>query len=557
MDHAFHHAMEASREYDLDLTVTTGRWPEDLHGHAFIIGPAQPALAGWVFTGTGIITRVDLAPDADGRPHWRSKFVSTPDTELIHRLARSLDPATFGAILAGGGFAMTNTSPHFFRDRLLLTFDEQRPAEFDPVTLDFKSYCGGVGEYPATRPHPLFPEVCTTGHPVEDLDDDCMWWCNVAMRPIGKSRTDAESILHVVRWDGAGDVETWAVPGARVATGVHEVTVTRDYVIYCEVGFQKEPGAMGGRGRTKPHPPYTDIHIIAKRDLTAENRGRAVPCTHARVPCESFHQFADYAQDGDDITLYIAHSNSWDINWAINETDTVWGTDRAPVAGLHGMTPTATDAAPVGRYVIDGRTGELKDSKLFLDPARHWATILYSRDMRRPALERGKYLWQAYFGCDPEMLITGVVEMYRDHPYRVVPVDELPREDIPSTLVCIDLESMSEQSSWTFPAGSYGQSPVFVPDPKGGDGWVVMFVQFPDRTEVQVFDALALGRGPVAVASAPDLKQSFQVHSGFMPSIRSQDTGYRRPLAADIGDGWRSLPEAAHGVIESVLAEFA
>jgi len=61
----------------------------------------------------------------------------------------------------------------------------------------------------------------------------------------------------------------------------------------------------------------------------------------------------------------------------------------------------------------------------------------------------------------------------------------------------------------------------------------------------------------VAVASAPNLKQSFQVHSGFMPAIRSQDTGYRRPLAADIGDGWRSLPEAAHGVIESVLAEFA
>ena len=98
MDHAIHHATEPSQEYDLDLNITAGTWPDGLHGHAFIIGPSQPALAGWVFTGTGIVTRVDLAPNAEGHPHWRSKFVVTPDIQIIKGLASNLDPETFGAV---------------------------------------------------------------------------------------------------------------------------------------------------------------------------------------------------------------------------------------------------------------------------------------------------------------------------------------------------------------------------------------------------------------------------------------------------------------------------
>jgi carotenoid cleavage dioxygenase-like enzyme len=558
LDHALHHVLEPSQEYDLALTVTSGRWPAGIAGHAFIIGPSQPALVNFVWAGTGIVTRVDLAPDAEGRPHWRSKRLVTPDTTLLYSLAQGVEPAAFGSILTGAGIALTNTSPHFFGDRLLLTFDQQRPAEFDPVTLEFKTYVGARSEYPAIKPHPVFPEIATTAHPVEDLDEGCMWWCNILMAPLGTSKSSFEAPLHVVRWDGHGALDTWSVPGARITQGIHEVTVTQDYVIFTEVGFQHETGAIAGRGRTKTHPPYTDIYLVAKRDLTAANRGKAVPHTHARVPFESFHEFADYRQDGDDVTMYIAHSNGWEINYAITGQDTVWGTDRAPTTGLYGFLSAPVDASPVGRYVIDGRTGEVKDSKLFVDPARHWATLLYARDMRRPAIERGRYLWQAYNGCDPEMLITRVVEMYRDHPYRIVPVDALPATEIPSTLVCIALDTMTEQSSWTFPEGTFGQSPVYVPDEqRGGEGWVVVFLQHRDRTELLVFDALSLGKGPIAVASAPGLKQSFQVHSGYMPAIRSRDSGYRRSFAADFGDDWRRLPADAQRVIAPLLGAFA
>jgi carotenoid cleavage dioxygenase-like enzyme len=558
MDHAYHHVSEPSHEYDLDLDITAGTWPAALYGYVFIVGPWQPTLASYIYFGTGVLTRVDLAPNAQGRPHWRSKLLSSPDTDIINGLAETVDRETLFATMGSGGWGLANTAPHSFRDRLLMTFDEMRPAEFDPVTLAFKSYCGAASEYPLVKPHPLFPQVCTTGHPVEDIDEDCLWLCNLSMKPWGNSTTQAEGDLHVVRWDGSGDVQSWSVPGARVMHGIHEVTVTKDYVVFTEVGFQKEPGAIAGRGRTKPHLPYSEIYIVAKRDLTKENLGQAVPHARARVPYESFHDFADYAQDGDDITLYIAHSNGFDINYAIDETDTVWRTGETPASGLYGFRSAPVDASPVGRYVINGRTGEIKDSKLFLHPAKHWGAHLFARDMRRPAAERARYLWIAYWGCDPDMLITKTVEMYRDHPWRIVPVEDLPQKEVASTLVCIDLQTMTEHSSWSFPEGTFGQSPVFVPDETGkSDGWIIAFHQHRDHTELQVFDALKLDRGPIATATAPGLKQSYQIHSSFMPTIRSQDTGYRRTLHDDISDDWRSLPEAAHTVIEQVLARFA
>jgi carotenoid cleavage dioxygenase-like enzyme len=558
MDHALHHVREPSREYDLALTVTEGAWPAGIAGHAFIIGPSQPGIMDFVWAGTGILTRVDLAPDDSGAPHWISKNLVTPEAMLLGGLFTGVEPADLGGLLAGAGIPLTNTSPHTFGDRLILTFDQQRPVEFDPVTLEFKAYLGARDEYPEVKPHALFPEITTTGHPVEDVADACLWWCNLLMSPLGKSTTTMDAPLHVVRWDGKGGIQTWSVPGARITQGIHEVTVSRDYVIFTEVGFQHEPGAIGGRGRTKVHPPYTDIYLVAKRDLTADRVGQAVPVVHARVPYESFHEFADYDQDGDDVTLYIAHSTGWDINYAITPEDRVWGTGAKPAPGLTGFFGAPVDAAPIGRYVINGRTGEVKDTKLFLDPYRHWGASLYSRDMRPPALGRAKYLWQSYMGCDPEMLIEKVVEMYADHPFKNVPVAELPTKEVRSSLACLDLATMTEVSAWSAPEGTFCQSPVYVPDEAGGgDGWVLLFIQHRDKTELALFDALDLTKGPICVATSPGLKQSYQVHSGYMPRIRSEDQPYPSSFAADLGDAWRQLPAAARRAVEPVLEAFA
>ncbi|TFE31959.1 lignostilbene alpha-beta-dioxygenase [Frankia sp. B2] len=561
MDHALYHVLEPSREYDVELTTTAGQWPAGLRGHAFVVGPSQPTALDFFLTGPGMLTRVDLATQ-----RWQTRRVVTPDLAILGALRSVLPPAELAGLLVGARPAVSHTAPHFFGDRLLLTSDRQRPVEFDPVTFDFKSFLGGVDEYPQVGAHPLFPGVQTTSHPVVDLDDGCLWWCNIHLRPRGNSTADVEGPLWVVRWDGSGALESWHVPGARIVQGTHEVTVTRDYVIFTEIGFRPEPGSVAGRNRTRPHQPFTDIYLVAKRDLTTRRVGGAVPVAHARVPYESFHEFADYAQDGDDITLYVAHSNGWDINYAITNTDTVWGSGKHFPASLRGFLPTPVDASPVGRYVIAGRTGEVRATRYFLEPRRHWGTLLYARDLRRPALERGRYLWQAYWGAPPDSLVSRVVEMYRDHPHRVVPVDQLPAGGTASSVVCIDLETMTEKCSWSFPTGTIGESPVYVPvtgdgdvAPGGengdgsGDGWLLVFLKHADRTEIQVFDALALDAGPVAVATAPGLKIPVLFHSGYAASIRSVDTGYRRFFADDLGTAWRSLGPTVRRVVADVL----
>ncbi|SNQ47812.1 conserved hypothetical protein [Frankia canadensis] len=555
MDHALRHLLEPSVEYDVDLTVTSGEWPAGMSGHALLIGPAQPTAVDFMFAGPGLLTHVDLA-----RRHWRTARVVTPDLAMLAGLSAALPPQELAALLATSRPAMTNVAPHTFGDRLLLTGLAQRPVEIDPVSWEFTSYLGGVGEYPEVVEHPLWPGVRTAAHPVEDLDEGCMWWCNTNLRPRGSSRTEVEGPLWVVRWDGQGDIDTWYVPGAHLVQGVHEVTVTQDYVILTEIGFQPEPGSVAGRDRTRPHLPFTDVYLVAKRDLTRERRGRAVPVVHARVPRESFHHFADYRQDGDDVTLYLAHSNGWDLNYSLRDSDRVWGSGEPVAKGLRGFVSAPVDASPVGRYVIDGRTGEVRDSRTFLDVDRHWATLLYSRDMRAPALEKGRHLWQAYWGCDPGMLVTRVVDLYRDHPYRAVPIDALPTMEIPSSLVCLDLDTMTEQSAWSFPSGTAGESPVFVPDPDGGTGWVAIVVHHTDRTELQIFDALSLGKGPVAVATVPGLKLSIQFHSLYMPRLLgagAQHTDYRRPYADDIGSGWRGLSSDVRGVVGAVLERYS
>jgi hypothetical protein len=268
-----------------------------------------------------------------------------------------------------------------------------------------------------------------------------------------------------------------------------------------------------------------------------------------------FHEFADYRQEGDDLVLYIAHSNGWDLGYNLTASDTMWTTGGPIPAGAHGMHAMPMDISPIGRYVINGYSGEIKDQKMFLDH-RHWGPGIYGRDMRRSAVERNRYSWQSYWGYEPTMVPTRLVELYRNHPYRVVPVEDLPKEAVPSSLVCIDLETMREQSSWVFSEGTFGQAACHVPDPSGGPGWTLCFVQHTERTELQVFDALDLGKGPVAKARAPGFKQSYQVHSGWMPAIRSQQTGYQRPYSADIGTGWRSLGEGVRQVVEPVLSRY-
>jgi len=84
-----------------------------------------------------------------------------------------------------------------------------------------------------------------------------------------------------------------------------------------------------------------------------------------------------------------------------------------------------------------------------------------------------------------------------------------------------DLESGAEQHWWCGPVSSL-QEPCFIPRSKNapeGDGWIVMVCNRLDehRSDLLLFDALDIGKGPVATIHVP-IRLRFGLHGNFAAS---------------------------------------
>lgn len=90
-----------------------------------------------------------------------------------------------------------------------------------------------------------------------------------------------------------------------------------------------------------------------------------------------------------------------------------------------------------------------------------------------------------------------------------------------------DLETGAEQHWWNGPVSSL-QEPCFVPrtkDAPEGDGWIVLLCNRLElkRTDLLVFDALDIEKGPVATINVP-IRLRFGLHGNF---ARSEDIGLK------------------------------
>ena len=88
-----------------------------------------------------------------------------------------------------------------------------------------------------------------------------------------------------------------------------------------------------------------------------------------------------------------------------------------------------------------------------------------------------------------------------------------------------DLESGAEQHWWCGPVSSL-QEPCFVPrskDAPEGDGWIVMVCNRLEdhRSDLLIFDALDIEKGPVATVQVP-IRLRFGLHGNF---VRAEDIG--------------------------------
>ena len=532
-------------ELDVSLNLLAGELPDDWHGHAHIVHAVPYTDGTSVFVGDGKLVRLSFEGD---EVTLRSRIARTP--------CHVYDEATLGLPhgFVNDGFArmslkvgfrnFANTAVVALDDRLLLTSDAGRPYELDPDSLEVATAVGRNDEWSGILPDFLgnfvnwvFPLHMTTAHPAVDPHTRELYTVNYGLALLGSSQPDT----HVMRWDGAGDLEGWKVLTAdgktlSITQSVHQMVVTRRYVVLMDTAFVVEVAFGGRTPDTVPQSPDTALHVIARADLVA---GAATVTAHTVVlPRESVHFAADY-DDDDGIALLVAHSVGADPSEMARAGDVDPAGDPIDPA-LHGLPASATDIGTVGRYVIDPATGRIDHSEVHAHAALWGGPALVAQADPVPD-KLGAMFWSSA-GVDRELQLRRIIDLYADHPHREVALDEVP-DRVPAAITHIDGQTGRVVDHWSFPDGRWGVSPCFVPrrNPVNDvDGYIVVTViSDADATaessgdELWVFDAADLAAGPVARMGHEDLSMPFTLHTLWTPRAEPRTDAYRVDVEAD------------------------
>ncbi|MGP1387252.1 MAG: carotenoid oxygenase family protein [Thainema sp.] len=391
--------------------------------------------------------------------------------------------------------------------------------------------------------------------------------------PILKKLVDAAEemtdFVDLIQWDGQGDLQKWRVlvetakgpQPISIRQSMHQIAVTQDYVVLMDTVFKLGAEQL----LTSPLPQHpkieqllrdvldfrestdTIIYIVRRADLTAANS--QVTAKQATIPRGAAHFLADYDNPNHKITLHLAHNTAWDPSEWTRPYDDFLGQDPP----LYGMSVAGMDVNHIGRYVVDGETGELCESVLLTDFEHTWMTAIYAFDGLQPPRQFKNIYWNSW-GCWQDLLTKYIQESYTDYRYREVPVEQvqdITKRGIPVNLCRVDTEKMQVADSYQFPPGCFGYSAQFMPRKRSGseaegsvnnaidpsmDGYIVCVVNTSDRptqTDFWIFDAANLQQGPVCKLVHPEVKLGLTIHSTWLPEIKPRSATYNVPVRAD------------------------
>ena len=535
---------------ELDLTID-GTWPEDLRGTAYWIMPDTRGPGAGVFFAPGMLARVSLATRSN-RVRWSCSTVRTPDARL-HERTPELFRRLWIAEMSPYGFTnAVNTNPLPFKGRLLLAWDGGRPVEVDAKTGDYITQIGERARWQEGAQYPLLPAIASTAHPVYDHERDVVYGLDYSAAP----GANEPARLRIMTWDTQGAPIFHHVENSHLRQYVHEIGQTRDYLVLGQGAFRLELlQAMNGK-RSLPQSPDTPFWIVKKNDLRPGVT--SVRAIEVIVKRELNHLFCDW-EDGDGIlTLFAQHTPAFDINCWLKPGDYSELTGEPVPESLIGMYTSATDMCPLGRYRIDVKRGTICDAVLQGDPARHWTNNLYAKSYAPEDLRKHTHLFHLYAGHHPELVTEEVYNIYKHHPYRTVPAEDIPLLTIPGCLDLIDLTTMKQVGGYQFRGDETFASPLAIPkrDMQRQDQmWILALRLDGGQTRLCVFDGEQLERGPIATASHPDFKIGLPLHTAWIEHDRERDSEYRVPFSADVGPGYARLPTEAKRAAEAVMRE--
>lgn len=541
---------------DASLEVIAGQVPRDMLGFVFVVGGVPYGDGTPLFTGDAMVLRLRFE---DGDARVKTRLIRTDDYLLDQAATGELAYRNNGMVrmsaqLGARDFVNTALVPSP-SGRLLATYDAGRPWEIDPETLEAVTPVGLVDTW---RPmfsglgpgFDLLPIHMSSAHPVWDQVEDRAYLVNWAPPIEGLS---SEPFLRVLTWSGDDEpVATEIVDGegnlALIEQSLHQIQVTDRYVLLNDGAFAIEPEQMTGRDVTRAQRPTTVIWVVPKAQLTG---GRAT-AVRVEIPGESAHFLVERTDTDDRLTIALMHQHSADPSEWVRAGDVRYH-DGAPVpASKVGMMVSPADMTPHGRYVVDARTGAVLESRR-LDDERLQTVTLWTRDERDVAQPLAESLWTT-LGFDPDLLTTRITDVYRDHPNRIVPLDELPTVATPARLLRLDHARLAVLDELALPMGWLPMSPTFVPRRNGsaGEGYLVTIVLGAEADEVWILDAGDLSRGPLARLRHPRLDVGFSLHTCWLPDLAPPGE-YRVDRQTDYGAKLGALRDDARALVRSVL----
>ena len=543
---------------DHDLALVSGTWPEGLSGELVLSAPHPDTFDGpHPFFGEGMVYRLSLRPGTFGAPEdrfaWRQATIDSPSARLRSLRPEVFEPTMMGVQSPFGVVNAANTAPLPWGDRLFTTWDVGRPVEIDPASLRFLGEVGHRDEWQTFEvgPQPVLPLVMSTAHPVIDPESDVLWTVNTHW-----------GALEVVRWDGEGPLQRWPIDGAAIPQSVHTITQTRDWLVVADCAFKVEPQVIFGGERTEPANHDGPVHLIRKADLERTPPGRPVPCRTFLVAPENNHYYAVF-DDTDGVTVLFEHTENADLAMTQrpDDLDALGRPCDPELRGLYGF-PMSPDRTTL--ITFDPESGKMTHRAELRDPERLWTRQLNAMDWSAEGIERPTLHHQVHQGWRPEAITQRLLALYGDRVDRTL----WPAEETPPLVVSVDRQDLTVAAEYELAMEDLPTSPIFVPrdpdapgtsryagsDPGGHDGWVVVPVLNDAGFRVEVFDAAAVGRGPVATLAAPGMLVPFVLHSAWMRrAVRAEDRPRHR--FGDELDRIGELPDELADTVRQVAAD--
>lgn len=391
-----------------------------------------------------------------------------------------------------------------------------------------------------------------------------------------------EDFVYLISWDGTGALERWklVLPNGvplPINQSMHQIGITRDYVVLMDTAFStgleqvlNNPFPENKKFETQLRnllegtvSPDSAIYIVRRADLKAgqfpayDDQEVEVLVKKVVLPLETAHFLVDYDNPQGNITLNAAHICGMNVAEWVRQYDVSAYNPQNPVPSyVYGMENNPTDIGRVGRYVVNGETGDILSSHVISDAECTWGVELFAYPERNPKtgqpLERLEDIYWSSFGLWKDLMTKFIVDMYKDYKYRQVPLSKvlnLANKGIPAYLFRLHAsptEALEILDRYKFPPGHITSSPQFIPRRDGEkptDGYIVCTVWHENKNEFWLFDANYLSKGPKCKLFHPSLDFGFTLHTAWLPTIGNRQASYCIDVREDYKESVREASQ--------------